>query len=587
MTALLNDLADIGRRILLVLDDYHAAAGEEVDQAVALLVDCLPPHLHVAIFTRVEPELPLARYRARGQVVELRAGDLCFDLAEAADFLGRTMDLTITEDELASLEQRTEGWIAGLQLAALSLRGRRDTAAFISSFAGSHRFVLDYLVEEVLLRETAEVRDFLMRTSILDELCVLSAKEVAGSATAGRCWMPSSGPTFSSCPSTTSAGGTAITPCSRKPSARAWPRSGRQRSPPCTAGRAPGTSAKDSPRTRSVTRSRPGTSGARRVSSSCGGMRWISNTGPLPGSTGRGSFHERSSVRGRCGQRGLRMGPDRYRRPGGERGAVPRRGEPVRWMLVADEEQYRSLPSSIAVARAYRALASGDIPGTVDQARRASTLAPAGDHLRRSAATSLLGLALYAEGDLQAADTAMSSCISIARTSGRFAEALGMVFLLAEIEVSLGRLRDAERACADALRLAAEREEPIRHVTADLHRAMSEILLERGDLEAAGEELRIARDHGEEASSTDWRYRVSKTEARAAEARGDFQGALELLDEAERFHIRTPLPEVRPVDAMRARIWTRLGDAAKALAWAGGGDCPSTARSAFSVSSGT
>ena len=402
------------------------------------------------------------------------------------------MDLTITEDELASLEQRTEGWIAGLQLAALSLRGRRDTAAFISSFAGSHRFVLDYLVEEVLLRETAEVRDFLMRTSILDELCVSLCEEVAGGD--GRAMLDA-----------LERANLFLVPLDDE---RGWYRyhalfaealrsrlaTERQAEIAALHGRASAWYEREGfpeDAIRHALAARDFGSAARLIELRWHEMdieyrsaAWLDWARQLP----REIIRSRPVLSAGYGWAlidtgDLEASEERFRDA----------ENPAPGMLVADEEQYRSLPSSIAVARAYRALASGDIPGTVDQARRASTLAPAGDHLRRSAATSLLGLALYAEGDLQAADTAMSSCISIARTSGRFAEALGMVFLLAEIEVSLGRLRDAERACADALRLAAEREEPIRHVTADLHRAMSEILLERGDFEAAGEELRIAR----------------------------------------------------------------------------------------------
>ena len=569
MTALLNELADIGRRILLVLDDYHAAAGEEVDSAATLLIDYLPPHLHVAIVTRAEPELPLARYRARGQVVELRAEDLCFDPAEAADFLGRTMNLSITEDEVASLEQRTEGWIAGLQLAALSLRGRGDTAAFISSFAGSHRFVVDYLVEEVLLRETDEVRDFLLRTSILDELCVPLCDAVAGGN--GRAMLDA-----------LERANLFLVPLDDQ---REWYRyhalfaealrsrlaTERQAETADLHGRASAWYAREGfpeEAIRHALAARDYGSAASFIELRWHAMdmeyrtaAWLDWARQLP----QDIIRSRPVLCLGYGWALLDTG-DLEASEEWFRDAE----NPAPGMLVADEEQYRSLPSSIAVARAYRALASGDIPGTVDQARRAATLAPAGDWLRRTASASLLSLALYADGDLRAAEEAMTSCISITRAAGRLVEALGMVFLLAEIRVSLGRLRDAERACAESLRLATGREEPVLHVTADLHRAMSEILLVRGDLDAAGEELGIGRDQGEEASTTDWRYRVSITEARVAEARGDLQGALELLDEAERFHIRTPLPEVRPVDAMRARIWTRLGDAARALAWASG-----------------
>jgi LuxR family maltose regulon positive regulatory protein len=171
LTAVLNDLAALPDRLLLVLDDYHAVDAPAVDQAVAFLLDYLPPTMHLVIASREDPPLPLARLRARGQLTELRAADLRFTPAEAAQFLNEAMGLNLSEDEITALEARTEGWIAGLHLAALSLHGRADTASFVEAFSGSHRFVLDYLVEEVLHQQPAGVQDFLLRTAVLDRLC--------------------------------------------------------------------------------------------------------------------------------------------------------------------------------------------------------------------------------------------------------------------------------------------------------------------------------------------------------------------------------------------------------------------------------
>ena len=179
LTALINEIATLPESFVLVLDDYHLidAKRSTVDDALAFLVEHLPPQMHLVIATREDPQLPLARLRARGQLTELRAADLRFTPAEAADFLNQVMGLSLSAEDIAALETRTEGWIAGLQLAAiamqgpLSLQGRADTASFIKSFTGSHHFMMDYLVEEVLQQQTAEVQAFLLRTSILDRLC--------------------------------------------------------------------------------------------------------------------------------------------------------------------------------------------------------------------------------------------------------------------------------------------------------------------------------------------------------------------------------------------------------------------------------
>ena len=142
-----------------------------VDDALTFLLEHLPPQMHLVIATREDPHLPLARLRVRGQLTELRAADLRFTPAEAAEFLNQVMGLNLSAEDIAALENRTEGWIAGLQLAAISMQGDKDTASFIKSFTGSHHFVLDYLLEEVLQKQSESVQTFLLRTSILDRLC--------------------------------------------------------------------------------------------------------------------------------------------------------------------------------------------------------------------------------------------------------------------------------------------------------------------------------------------------------------------------------------------------------------------------------
>ena len=171
LTALLNEITTLPDHFVLVLDDYHVLDAKPIDRAVAFLVEHLPPQMHLVIATREDPNLPLARFRVRSQLTELRAADLRFTPAEAADFLNQVMGLSLSAENIAALETRTEGWIAGLQLAAISMRGHQDVTSFIKSFTGSHHFVLDYLVEEVLQQQTASVQTFLLRTSILDRMC--------------------------------------------------------------------------------------------------------------------------------------------------------------------------------------------------------------------------------------------------------------------------------------------------------------------------------------------------------------------------------------------------------------------------------
>ncbi len=170
LATLINEIAAIPDRVVLVLDDYHIIEAKPVHDALTFLLRRLPPQLHLIIATRDDPQLPLARLRARGQLTELRATDLRFTSSEAAEFLNQAMGLDLSAEDIAALEARTEGWIAGLQLAAISMQGRKHASNLIKSFTGSHRFILDYLVEEVLEQQPESVQTFLLQTAILDRL---------------------------------------------------------------------------------------------------------------------------------------------------------------------------------------------------------------------------------------------------------------------------------------------------------------------------------------------------------------------------------------------------------------------------------
>jgi LuxR family maltose regulon positive regulatory protein len=170
LTALVNEIAAIPKDFAVVLDDYHLIANEAVHDVISFLLNHLPPNAHLVIASRADPPLPLARLRALGQMTEIRVDNLRFTAEETAAFLRGVMGLDLTEESVMALEERTEGWIAGLQLAALSVRGREDVSGFITALRGSSRYVLDYLAEEVLRRQPEDTRAFLLHTSVLDRL---------------------------------------------------------------------------------------------------------------------------------------------------------------------------------------------------------------------------------------------------------------------------------------------------------------------------------------------------------------------------------------------------------------------------------
>jgi LuxR family maltose regulon positive regulatory protein len=174
VATLINELAADRSKVILALDDYHLVTAWPIHEALTFLLDNMPPQMRLVIITRADPPLPLARMRARGELTEVRVDDLRFTLEEAAVFLNEIMGLSLTSRQIAALEARTEGWVAGLQLAALSLQSLQrggEVADFIEAFAGSHHYVMDYLVEEVFSRQPSHVQAFLLQTCILDRLC--------------------------------------------------------------------------------------------------------------------------------------------------------------------------------------------------------------------------------------------------------------------------------------------------------------------------------------------------------------------------------------------------------------------------------
>lgn len=168
---LINDLVDQGNSILLVLDDYQFITHPVIQDGLAFFIDHLPPNVHLVLITRSDPPFPLSRLRVRGQLAEIRADDLRFTIEETTCFLNRMMALGLKEEHVSQLDERTEGWAAGLQMAGLALASHPDTAVFVQSFSGSHRFILDYLIEEVLLHQPEDIQSFLLQTSVLENLC--------------------------------------------------------------------------------------------------------------------------------------------------------------------------------------------------------------------------------------------------------------------------------------------------------------------------------------------------------------------------------------------------------------------------------
>ena len=580
LTTVLDEVAELPQDIVLVLDDFHVIDSGEVDQAMVFLIEHLPPQLHVVIATREDPRMPLARWRARGVLSELRAADLRFTLAETTEFLGTVMNLDLRPEDVASLEARTEGWIAGLQLAGLHLQGQADPAEAVRSFAGSHRFVFDYMVEEVLAHLTEPERRFLLRTSILDRLSAELCEAVTGERASGlmlerlewanlfivalddrRHWyryhhlfadvlrvrLHAEHPNQ-------------VVVLHRR--ASEWFAANGMRSE--AVGHA--LSAEDYQWAAELLE-RAGDA----VEDGAHAGAWFTHAQALPDAWIRARpvlavWYAYALIgRGDLDLAGTYVAD-------AERllatASSPRAGQAPSGAGPVEAEELRSLLARIAVARGYLAQAHGDTAATVSHARRALELVPDGEPARRDQATALLGMASLARGDLEEVDRVFTAVTTRLLAAGDIADAIDTVCLLADVKTIRGHLRRAVDTVEQLWAVVAEQEVSPPPEMAELYRAWAELDLARGDLAAAAEHLSQSQQFGQLRQMPVWRYRWQVAQAQLRWAQGDPRAALGFLDEAERLFVRTPMPDLRPVAAMRARIWAGEGRVGDALSWA-------------------
>lgn len=582
LAALINEINAIDSDFTLVLDDYHVIDASPVHGAFTFLLDHLPPRMHLVLTSRTAPPLPLSRLRARGELTELRAAELRFTLDEASAFLNEVMALELSAIDTATLEQRTEGWIAGLKLAALSMKGRGENRGFVEAFSGDNRYIADYLVEEVLQVQPDRIRRFLLETAILERLSgplcdaitgeqgsqalleslerrnlfvvplddtrgwyryhhlfadVLQAHAIRADPNRVRTCHRQASSWYECNGSPAEAVRHALLAEDPERAAglleMAWPAKDRS----YQSGR---WLARVKALPDALVRARPVLSM---------GYAWaLLNSGEL----------EAAEIRMRDVERWLDATADVSRR---EEGAASE-------MVVVDKERLRSLPVELASARVYLAQTLGDIPGTVEHAKRSLDLISEGDPAARATATALVALALWGNGELEAAHRTFADAIASMRMAGDTPSAIRGTFVLGDIRAAQGRLHEAESAYQRGLQLVAEQVQPAAPEADELYLGLSELQREWGDLEGAAEFLLTIAVSAERAEHAGNRQRWCTAMARVQEARGDLDGALNLLQEAEGIHVRNPLPRVRPIAAMEARIWIAQGRLVKAMDWA-------------------
>jgi ATP/maltotriose-dependent transcriptional regulator MalT len=578
LTALLNEIIALPQPLILVLDDYHVIDSRAVDEALNFLVEHLTPHLHLVITTREDPALPLPRLRARRQLIELRAADLRFTPAEAAEFLNQVMGLRLSAEEVAALEDRTEGWIAGLQLAALSMQGRRDVAGFIQAFAGDNRYIVDYLIEEVLGRQPEAIRSFLLQTSILDRLngplCNAVTEQEEGSARLEalqrgnffliplddkRHWYRYHHLFADVLQMHLMTEQPELIPVLHR-RASAWYE---QNGSPADAIRH-ALAGEDFERAAGLVELEAPVMHRNRQEDTV--FSWMK---ALPEEIFRDrpvlSILYVGAIMSNGGIEGVEA---RLRDAERWLDIIAEKGERPNDVVVVNEEVFRRLPGMIAMYQAGLALAGGDVPETVRYAGRVLDIVPEEDHLGRGAAAALLGLALWTQGDLETAHKSFAEGMAQLQMAGNISDAVGGVLALADIRITQGHLSDARRTYEKALQLARENGTPAIRGTADMYVGLGDLEREHNDLGSAMRLLLRSQEQGEHTGFPQHPYRWRVAMARIREAQGDLDDALALLDEAEPLYVSDFFPDVRPIAALKARVWVAQGKLDKALGWA-------------------
>jgi len=579
LMTLLNELTTVEADFALILDDYHVIETRAIHEGIGFLLSHLPPQVHLIIASRADPPLSLARLRSHLELTELKARDLRFTPDEAAAFLNQRMGLAISAGEVSALEQLTEGWIAGLQLATLSLQGREDIPDFVAAFSGGDRYIVDYLMEEILQRQPERVRRFLLQTAILERLSSALCDAVTGQNDSQAML------------ETLERSNLFIIPLDNK---RQWyryhhlfadvllahARSERPEHLPSLHGRASDWYGQHDLLSEAIRHAiaaqnferaadliEPMWPALRSRQQEATVLSWM-RVLPEPLIRARPILSVAYAlVLLNAGQlEGIETRlQDAERRLAQLDQAAPDSLEAQR--LATNEAQYQSLPASIANTRAFRAQAMGDFASTIAYAQRAMTLLPTEEGYERGTTAAFLGLAYWSSGDVAAAYSTFAEGLSLFQKLGGTQIVVAATAVLANMGMAQGWLRATAKTCEQALQLAAQQRGPMLQGTAELHLMLSEIRYEQGDLEAASQLLRTGESLREQISIPGANFLWWLVKAQLTAAQGDLDQAFDQLQSAAQLYRRSPVPNVRPVEALKVRWWLQQGRLAEALGW--------------------
>ena len=580
LTALLNEISQHPEPFTLVLDDYHLIDSQQIDQALGFLLEQKPPQMHWVIITREDPHLPLARMRAKGQLTELRAAHLRFSPAEASSFLNQTMGLKLSEEDVSALESRTEGWIAGLQMAALSMQGRQDLSGFIKAFEGSHHFIMDYLVEEVLQLQPEAVRNFLLQTSILDRLTSPLCDEICG--------QPGSKELLESLEREN----LFVIPLDDH---RTWYRfhhlfadvlktqlqaemPNRVKDLHLKASQwfenhqyemeaiHHALEAEDAERIAYLVEMHwPALRRRYREFTLMGWLKQLPEelirSRPVlcfyKGFTLLSGDLEQSQIYLKHTEKLLNL----------LSASLDHEEEAGVKVVYVNESEFQALPGMLSIARAYHGSALGDLAGSVAHTQKALELFPKENHLWRGAAAALLGIIRWAEGNLSEAEEWLMEGMVEQEKGDDISSVISCAFVMANIHIAQGRLQKAALVCEQAMQLREKHGGFPFQGTESLYVTLAEIHFEQGNTQTALQLLQTSRELGEYAVLLETQHLYHVLLSRIEEARGKLEKSLNHLNDAEKVYVESPSPNTHPIHAFKVRVWLKQGRLKKALRW--------------------
>jgi len=583
LTAIINEIEDASKRFVLVLDDYHLIDNQEINNILSFLLNHLPSNMHLVIITREEPLLSLSGLRSKNQLTEIRTLDLRFAHSESVVFLNQVMGINLSDKDIKRLESRTEGWIAGLQLAAISLQKQKDIPEFIRSFSGSHHFVMDYLIEEVFNQLSDERQSFLLQTSILDRLTgPLCDAVTLNSIEPGQHTLDDlhNRNMF-------------IVPLDNE---RKWYRFHHL--------------FLDLLRQKVLNEYALGrcNDGENQSELHSRASKWFENNGLIDEAVHHavigGDFERAAALieiswpdMDRNLQSGLWLSwinkiPDELiqLRPvlcvgyawalldsGKFEDCETRLNNAEKCMdllsinkvlqkeildvVVVDEEQYKILPATISAARGYLALVRGDVKTAIDYIKDAFTLFPEGEYDNKGVLYTMLGLAQWTNGEIEDAFNTITS-----GTKNLTMEFMVAV-VLAELSIEQGKLHQASMIYEKALHDSIDKKSFYQIPLPSFYVGLGNIELIKSNPDKVDGFLHESMKCAKKGALPNWQYKWYLLKARNQESKGDFSSALESYNQSERYYFNDPLPDVCPLSALKVRVLIKQGKIHAAKEW--------------------